>query len=908
MKHIWRKPVFIAAGCIAAATASAATAESALGMTHRMMVLIIQLGVILFAARLGNMLFEKLRLPGVVGELVAGIVIGPHIVGGIPLPGLGFPEGLFHVPHAIAVSGMPVSPELYGICAVASIVLLFMVGLETDIRLFMRYSLTGSLVGVGGVVTSFVLGDLAAVVLSRLLFGLDVGFMSPACLLLGTISTATSVGITARILSEQRQIDSAEGVTILAGAVIDDVLGIILLAITMGLITASGGSNRIDWAHIGMIAAKAVGVWVVATAVGLLASRKISTLLKWFGERSSIAVMALGLAMILAGLFEEAGLAMIVGAYVMGLSLSRSDITHVVREKIHPIASFLVPVFFTVMGMLVDVQALLSVEVLVFGLLFSVVAVLSKIVGCGMPALFCNFNTRGALRIGAGMLPRGEVTLIIAGVGLAAELLDQRTFGVVVFMTLAAALLAPPLIVGLFRSQRSGVRKPGATEAGAAVTFSFPSLEAADLLVSKLREVFESEGFFVHTLDRREKLYQLRKDDLVIGFRHAGTDIIFDCPEADVPLVNTAMYEVLAELEHTISQLRQPVDHAAIVRKLQADTPPQVSRLASLAEFVREDLLAPDLRATTKERAIDELLGKIDAAGLLDDMDGARAAVRAREKSMSTGMQYGIAIPHGRTDGVARLVCAVGLAPDGVDFASIDGAPSRIIVLTLSPHSRPAPHVQFMSTISQILNPEGRAALLQCKTAADMYRVLTASAAIPWKRTTPLAERVKSAAGRSSEAKQTMQPGLSRYLRPDLVKARLEGETKEAIIDELIDLLHRGGAIRDEATVRATILEREAQMSTGMENGIAIPHARTADVRQLICAVGLKKNGVDFDALDGQPSRIFVLTLSPPDAADPHIQFMSMISRILDEEGRDRVLAAETDEELWQTLIDASVR
>ncbi|MDO9549175.1 MAG: cation:proton antiporter, partial [Candidatus Marinimicrobia bacterium] len=288
-------------------------------MTQRMMMLVIQLGIILFAARLGNILFEKLHVPGVLGELSAGIIIGPYLIGAIPLPG--FPGGVFPISSAT----FPISPELYGISAVASIVLLFMIGLETNFRLFLRYSFVGSLVGIGGVLFSFLFGDVLAIIFSQVVFGKALGFLAPPCLFLGVISTATSVGITARILSEQRKLDSPEGVTILAGAVIDDVLGIILLAVGLGIVTASSRSGNMNWAHIGVIAAKAIGIWLTATVIGLLASSKISLLLKWFRDRTSIAMMAFGFALVLAGLFEEAGLAMIIGAYVMGLSLSKTD-------------------------------------------------------------------------------------------------------------------------------------------------------------------------------------------------------------------------------------------------------------------------------------------------------------------------------------------------------------------------------------------------------------------------------------------------------------------------------------------------------------------------------------------------------------------------------------------------------
>ena len=687
-------------------------------MTHRMMMLALQLGTILLAARLGNILFERLRLPGVMGELCAGILIGPYLLGGIHLPGL--PQGLFP-----AFADFAVSPELYGVCTLASIVLLFMVGLETDIRLLVRFSVAGGLVGVGGVLASFLLGDAVAVLFSPLLFGRQLGFMDAPCLFLGIISTATSVGITARVLSDNHKLDSPEGTTVLAGAVIDDVLGIILLAIGMGIITASGNSGAIDWNHIGVIALKAVGTWLVATAIALIIARRVSAVLKRLHDRSSIAVMALGLALILGGLFEEAGLAMIVGAYVMGLSLSRTDINHVVRERLHPIATFLVPVFFTVMGMLVDVRLLASRRVLVVGLVYTVVVGAAKVVGGGIPALFCNFNWRGALRIGVGMLPRGEVTLIIAGVGLAAGILPPELFGIVVLMLLVTALFAPPLLVRAFAGSAVGLRRPVAGLQGESLTFNFPSGETADMVVARLLAIFDSEGFFVHTLNRRSRIYQLRKDGVIIGFQHRGNDVVFDCAAGDVPFVNTAMMEVVADLERISRELSKPVDRDAIARQMMAPSEDAVARKPVLAGYLTPDVLVPELKAGTKADVIEELLGVLRRCGKLGDIDAARRAVLAREETMSTGMQYGIAIPHGRSDGVARLVCAIGLKREGIDFGAIDGEPSRIFVLTLSPRTAQAPHMQFMSMVSQVLDADGRSALLACETADAMYRVLT---------------------------------------------------------------------------------------------------------------------------------------------------------------------------------------
>jgi len=177
--------------------------------------------------------------------------------------------------------------------------------------------------------------------------------MDPAALFLGVISVATSVGITARILAEKRKMGSPEGVTILAGAVFDDVFGIVALAIVMGMAKVSKGEG-VAWGPICMIALKAIGFFVIVTALGLTFARKITTTLKRFKSKDIIVAICFGLAMLLAGLAEMAGLAMIIGAYIMGLALSRTDLAHEIEEHLEGVNNILVPIFFCVMGMMVD--------------------------------------------------------------------------------------------------------------------------------------------------------------------------------------------------------------------------------------------------------------------------------------------------------------------------------------------------------------------------------------------------------------------------------------------------------------------------------------------------------------------------------------------------------------------------
>ena len=488
---------------------------------------IFQLWILIVFTRIGGYWLRRwLRLPGVLGELIVGMIIGPYALGQFhwPLIGQLFPIG---------ANGAPVTPELYAFSTFASIVLLFLSGLETDLSTFLRYSVAGTVVGIGGVVLSFVLGTGCAI-----WFGLADNWLAPHALFLGAIATATSVGISARILSERRKMDSPEGVTILAAAVFDDVLGIIVLAIVVGMSRAEA-EGGVSWSHILWIAGKAFGFWIGATAAGLLLARRFSKMLKYFKSTQAIAALALGFGLLLAGLSEMAGLAMIIGAYIMGLSLSRTDLVQVIQKEIEGLQNILVPVFFATMGMLVNFAAILPV--LKIGLIYSLFAIVSKVAGCGLPALFCGFNRHGSIRIGVGMLPRGEVALIVAGIGLTSGAIGQDIFGIAILMTLVTTLLGPMLLAGSFENPASGLRHPDdvAQSRSKTVQLAFPSADMADFLLSRIVRAFRQEEFYVYRLTPEDLTYHIRKDDIFF---------ILECENGEIRLTTTVQYETLARL------------------------------------------------------------------------------------------------------------------------------------------------------------------------------------------------------------------------------------------------------------------------------------------------------------------------------------------------------------------------
>lgn len=680
-------------------------------LLHHMMLLVFQLAMIIFAAHFGGLLMRPLGMPSVLGEVLAGVIIGPHLLGGLAFGP--FAEGLF---PKVATS-VGVSPELYGFAVLASIILLFVSGLETDLNLFVRYAGKGTIVGLGGIVVPFALGGLVTSLF------LGVPFMDPRALFMGVVGVATSVGITARILSENRRVDSPEGVTILSAAVIDDVVGIIVLAIVLGIVrVASGDEGGIPWAEIGLISVKALAVWLGFTVVGLIAARSVSSFLKLFKSRSTYTTLSLGLAMVIAGIFENAGLAMIVGAFVTGLSLSKTDLSYVIQENIKPLRKLFVPIFFAVMGMMVDVRVLLSPTVLLFGLVYALAATLGKVVGTGLPALALNFNRLGALRIGLGMVPRGEVALIIAGIGVSAGVLDSQLLGVVIMMTLLTIILSPPLLGAALRKLAKGTRREERGTNTVTTTFDFPTPELTEFVIGKVVRAFESEGFFINLIEVEERIYQIRKDEVSLSLTCRERAIDFQSEESDTTLVKTIVYESLLELHESVDKLKALAKPESLGKELLEGG---ARKQAQFLRVIDPQMISTDLKGRGKREVIEELLDMIAARGALADRDACLEAIMERERSMSTGMQHGIAIPHGKSVGTTSMHVAVAISKEGIDFAALDGEPSRIFILVVSPVGQAGPHIQFLASITGLLREAAaREAILAAKSPQEVAAIL----------------------------------------------------------------------------------------------------------------------------------------------------------------------------------------
>ncbi|MDP2930937.1 MAG: cation:proton antiporter, partial [Chloroflexota bacterium] len=302
-------------------------------------------------------------------------------------------------------------------------------------------------VAAGGAVVSFAFGALAT-----MLFGLSNSLLTPVALFVGVIISPTSTGVTARILRDIRKLGAPEGVTTLAADVIDDVIGILTLTVVLGLTTGAFHASAV----LGSLG-KAVGFWLGLTAIAIVTARFISRFIISFRVMGASIGLALALALLVSGLAEEFGLASVIGAYSIGLALSNTRLAEVLTRPVETLHHVFVPVFFVVSGMLVDFQVMTGV--LFFGLAISTLAILAKLLGCGLPALGIGFNRYGALRIGFGMVPRGEITLIVAGIGLTRGLIPADIFGVAVMVIMVTTVVTPVVLTYLYKKGGEGRRE-----------------------------------------------------------------------------------------------------------------------------------------------------------------------------------------------------------------------------------------------------------------------------------------------------------------------------------------------------------------------------------------------------------------------------------------------------------------
>lgn len=388
------------------------------------------LAVILLAAKIGGDLAARIGQPPVLGELLAGVVLG-----NLDLLGVGWAEPWQSAPAVEVLASLGV------------LMLLFEVGLESTVGDMLKVGVPSMLVAVVGVTIPFVLGwGVGAVMLPQQ--------SAYAHAFLGATLTATSVGITARVFQDLGRSRSLEARVILGAAVIDDVLGLVILAIVSGVIVAADQGTAPSVTDIALVLAKAVVFLVGALVIGLRLSPVLFRLLSALRVRGVLLAAALAFCFALAYLAAVVGLAPIVGAYAAGLILEDAHFRdladrreHALPDLIHPLSAFLAPVFFVLTGMRVTLDALARTDVLALGILLTMAAVIGKL-AAGLGAFGTPLDR---LSIGIGMVPRGEVGLIFASIGLTLTVGDERVvdgglYSAVVMMVLVTTLVTPPAL------------------------------------------------------------------------------------------------------------------------------------------------------------------------------------------------------------------------------------------------------------------------------------------------------------------------------------------------------------------------------------------------------------------------------------------------------------------------------
>jgi len=500
-----------------------------------------------------------------------------------------------------------------------------------------------------------------------------------------------------------------------------------------------GGSMA--WGNVGLIAAKSFGIWLGISLVGLLLAHRIAGLLKTVKQSAAMAITALGMALLLAGFFEQVGLAMIVGAFVMGASLSKTDISFKIRSALSPIYALLVPVFFVVMGMLVDIRVLASPTVLKMGIIYSVLAIAAKVCGCAIPALFLNFNWVGALRIGFGMVPRSEVALIVASIGATTmmrdasgkmvPIFDGGLFGVAIIMTLITVLVAPPLLSAVLSIKRSGVKKERPIQGSVTSKFVFHSEVVATFMMRGIIEDFDQEGFLNSGFRKDIGFIQFRRREQIVSLRIQEDTFAFESSPDLVPLVKTIVYESLVEIRHSVLKLQElarPDDLQEEIfgndRTILSETPSIISQGIDMAKLLSPDCIIVCLQAQDKEGACRELLSAINRSRPLLDMEQCFNDVMERENIISTYQGDGIALPHGRTDGSKELRTAIGIKQENLDFDPGENHLVQIIVLSVCPKETSEPYLQYIVNIAGVLSKaDNRQAILAASTPAQVRKV-----------------------------------------------------------------------------------------------------------------------------------------------------------------------------------------
>ena len=378
---------------------------------------LISLAVLLFAAKLFAELFNKIRLPSVLGELLAGIIVGPFALGAIPI-----------------FDGKPLvilNDTVRQIGELAGIVILFIAGLEITPREFLKGGAASFTIGALGVVVPFFLGYYVFT-----LFGLE-GLES---ILIATALTATSVAITVRVLTELGKMQTKEAKIILGAAIVDDILAIAVLSVVLTMVqTGNMNPNIFD---IIFLILKILGIFAALLIGTIIVIPRIVNSERLWKVRGSVEGIVTASFFGASAIAAAVGLSPIVGAFSVGMAVASTKIIKRVEDYVDKLEIIFAPLFFAIIGAQVNLTGI-NLDVLFLSGIIIVVAIVSKLGGCGLPALVFLRNKSRAMRVGIGMISRGEVGLIVAGIGVTSGVLSSNVYTTIIIMVAVTTLITP---------------------------------------------------------------------------------------------------------------------------------------------------------------------------------------------------------------------------------------------------------------------------------------------------------------------------------------------------------------------------------------------------------------------------------------------------------------------------------
>lgn len=365
---------------------------------------LLDIAIILIFTKVFGLITKRFSMPQVLGALIAGIVLGPA------------GTNLLHE-----------TEFLQSVAELGVIVLMFSAGLETDIKELKKCGKASLVIAIIGVVVPLISGALIALIFNQ-------NWIEN--IFIGVILTATSVSITVETLQEMGKLKTESGTAILGAAIIDDILGIIILTI----ITSSANPNS---PGIGAVLFKIVLFFALAIVIGIISYYFFQWLSKRDNRKRRVPILSLAFCLILSFIAEEFGVADITGAYIAGLILCNTVQSDYIGRRVEIISYMLLsPIFFASIGIKTSIAGM-DGRIILFTILFVIVAVLSKVIGCGLGAKACKYTTKDSYRIGVGMISRGEVALIVANKGMAVGLMPQMFFAPVIIMVIITTLITP---------------------------------------------------------------------------------------------------------------------------------------------------------------------------------------------------------------------------------------------------------------------------------------------------------------------------------------------------------------------------------------------------------------------------------------------------------------------------------